>query len=60
MFLLVDTYENILRFEIKEELREYIELRHAKEGGFDWVSEIKDEIGNMYGCSWSLEIELIG
>ena len=40
-------------------LKDYIETRHAEEGGFDWVSEIRDEHGKHYGCSWSLEIEQI-
>ena len=42
-----------------EELKEYIEIRHAEEGGFDWISEIKDGHRRQYGCSWQLEIEKI-
>jgi len=46
-------------FETVEELKEYVEIRHAEEGGFDWISEIKDGRGRPYGCSWTLEIERI-
>ena len=59
MFSLFDTNGHFQDFETMEELREYIETRHAEEGGFDWISEIKDEHGKKYGCSWSLEIESI-
>jgi hypothetical protein len=34
-------------------------FRHAEEGGFDWISEIKDDEEKYYGCSWSVEIEQI-
>ena len=59
MFFLHDTTEHIERFKTTDELKKYIEIRHAEEGGFDWVSEIRDEHGKHYGCSWSLEIEEI-
>lgn len=59
MFLLCDTNDYLHRFATLEELKEYIETKHAEGGGFDWISEIKDEQGRNYGCSWSLEIEPI-
>lgn len=59
MFFLHDTAGRKERFKTIDELKEYIEIRHAEEGGFDWVSEIRDEHGKHYGCSWSLEIEEI-
>ena len=59
MFLLCNTLGHIEKFKTIDELKEYIEIRHAEEGGFDWVSEIRDEHGKHYGCSWSLEIEQI-
>ena len=59
MFFLYDTKEHKEKFKTMDELREYVEIRHAEEGGFDWVSEIRDEYWKHYGCSWSLEIEQI-
>lgn len=59
MFFLHDTNGIAQDFNKIEELKEYIEIRHAEEGGFDWISEIKDEHGRQYGCSWKLEIEKI-
>jgi len=59
MFLLRDTMGHTEMFETVEELKEYVEIRHAEEGGFDWISEIKDGRGRPYGCSWTLEIERI-
>lgn len=59
MFLLYDCNEYSHEFDTTLELKEYIENRHAEEGGFDWISEIKDDKGNYYGCSWKLEIEEI-
>ena len=59
MFLLYDSNGNTHEFDTKVELKEYIENRHAKEGGFDWISEIKDNKGKYYGCSWRLEVEEI-
>jgi len=59
MFFLCNTLSHIEKSKTIDELKEYIEIRHAEEGGFDWVSEIRDEHGKHYGCSWSLEIEQI-
>ncbi|HHT9115387.1 MAG TPA: hypothetical protein ACFYEL_02850 [Candidatus Wunengus californicus] len=59
MFFLCNTLRHIEKFKTIDELKAYIEIRHAEEGGFDWVSEIRDEHGKHYGCSWSLEIEEI-
>jgi len=59
MFLLYETNGDIHRFDSVEEIREYIEMRHAQEGGFEWVSQIRDEHGKHYGCSWSLRVEKI-
>ncbi len=60
MFFLRDTNNFVHQFDRIEELMEYIEIRHAEEGGFDWISEIKDDKGIHYGCSWNLQIERIG
>ena len=59
MFFLYATNNDIHRFAGVEELREYIEMRHAQEGGFEWISQIKDETGKHYGCSWGLSVERI-
>lgn len=59
MFFLRDTNGFLQNFGTLRELKEYIEIRHAEEGGFDWVSEIKDSKGRHFGCSWHLEIETI-
>ena len=59
MYFLYDTNSRVYQFHSIEELREYIEIRHAEQGGFDWISEIKDSAGIQYGCSWSLQIEKI-
>lgn len=59
MFFLHDTNGIAQDFNKIEELKEYIEIRHAEEGGFDWISEMKDEHGRQYGCSWKLDIEEI-
>lgn len=47
------------KFKAIKELKEYVELRHAEEGGFDWISEIKNDEEKRYGCCWKLEIEQI-
>jgi hypothetical protein len=60
MYFLRDTNDCVHQFERIEELKEYIEIRHAEKGGFDWISEIKDSKGRDYGCSWSLQIVPIG
>jgi hypothetical protein len=59
MFVLDDTNGQTDEFHTLRELREYIENRHAEDGGFDWISEIKDEKGNHYGCTWKLQVEEI-
>ena len=59
MFFVLNTNEEIIKFENFKDLTEYIEIRHAEEGGFDWISEIKDMAGNFYGCTWKLEIDKI-
>lgn len=59
MFFLCDTMGHTEKFKTIKELKEYVELRHAEEGGFDWISEIKDDRGKQYGCCWKLEIEQI-
>lgn len=60
MFSLCDAMGHRAKFKATNELKEYIESRHAEEGGFDWISEIIDDKGKCYGCSWSVEIEQIG
>lgn len=60
MFFIHDTVGHKEKFKTMDELKKYIEIRHAEEGGFDWVSEIRDDKGNSYGCSWNVEIEQIG
>ncbi len=59
MFWIYDSSGNSYEFDTIGELKEYIENRHAEEGGFDWISEIRDSTENYYGCSWILEIEKI-
>ncbi len=56
MFFLHNTADYVYKFDTIEKLKEYIEIRHAEKGRFDWISEIKDSKGKDYGCSWSLEI----
>ena len=60
MFFLYSSDSKPQKFANKAELAGYIEIRHAESGGFDWISEIKDDKGNYYGCSWKLKIEEIG
>jgi hypothetical protein len=57
MILLTDNHGQVEKFERSEGLIEYIEIRHAEEGGFDWISTIIDNKGNNYGCTWSVKIE---
>lgn len=57
MFFVQDTAGHTGRFGTLDELKEYVEIRHAEEGGWDWISEIKDEHERQYGCSWQLEVE---
>ena len=48
MFLLYDEDDFLHKFQTMEDLKEYIEIRHAEEGGFDWISEITDyEVDSM-------------
>lgn len=56
MYFLTDTNGNVFEFFTEAELKEYVEIRHAEAGGFDWITEIKDDEGKPYGCSWSLEL----
>lgn len=60
MFFLCDAIGRKARFKTFNELKDYIETRHAEKGGFDSISEIKDDKGKCYGGSWSLEIEQVG
>ena len=57
MLFLEDTGGQKMEFDTAIEAQEYIEVRHSEAGGFDWISEITDDKGNHYGCSWKLEIE---
>ena len=59
MLLLEDSDSHRIKFDTIIEAKDYIEARHAKEGGFDWIREIKDDKGSHYGCSWKLGIEKI-
>jgi hypothetical protein len=59
MFFLRDINDCVQNFHTRKELKEYIELRHTEKGGFDWISEIKDDKGKLYGCIWNLEIQPI-
>lgn len=56
MLYLTDTNNFVHRFVTQKGLKEYIETRHVEAGGFDWISEIKDDKGKYYGCCWSLEL----
>jgi hypothetical protein len=56
MLFLEDIYGHKIKFDTAVKAQEYIELRHAEEGGFEWISEIKDDKGKNYGCNWRLEI----
>jgi hypothetical protein len=59
MLFLEDTGSHRMEFSTVIEAQDYIEERHAEEGGFDWISQITDDIGNHYGCDWKVEIEEI-
>jgi len=59
MLFLEDTSGNKIEFGTVIEAQEYIEIRHVEEGGCDWISEITDDKGKQYGCTWKLEIEEI-
>jgi len=56
MLFFEDTKGNKIGFDTLIEAQEYIEIRYAEEGCWDWISEIIDDKGNQYGCSWKLEI----
>ena len=55
-FTLVDADGEMFQFPCIEELKEYIEQRHAEEGGFTWISEITDDEGHECGCEWRVKI----
>jgi len=48
-----------MEFSTSIEAQDYIEERHAEEGSFDWISQITDDMGNNYGCTWKVKIEEI-
>lgn len=48
MFFLCDTMGHSGNFKTIKDLKEYLYLRHAEEGGFDWISEIRDDNGKQY------------
>ncbi len=56
MLFLEDSGGHKIKFKTAIEAQDYIEERHAEEGGFDWISGIKDDKANYYGCSWKVEI----
>ena len=57
MLFLEDTSGNRIEFGTTIEAQEYIEVRNAEEGGWDWISQITDDMGNRYGCNWKVKIE---
>jgi hypothetical protein len=59
MLFLEDSGGHKMEFSTVIEAQEYIEDKHAEERGFDWISQITDDMGNDYGCSWKVEIEKI-
>ncbi len=59
MLFLEDSDGHKMKFRTVSETQDYIEERHAEEGGFDWISEITDDKGNHYGCSWKVELVVI-
>jgi len=58
-FYVYDSGGHRIEFGTAVEAQDYIEERHAEEGGFDWISQITDDMGNHYGCTWKVEIEEI-
>jgi hypothetical protein len=58
-FYVYDCGGHRIEFDTAVEAQDYIEERHAEEGGFDWISQITDDTGNDYGCSWKVAIEEI-
>mgnify|MGYP001610001855 CR=1 FL=1 len=59
VFWVQDSSDRCYDFDTIKDLQQYVEDRHVEEGGFDWISEIGDSMGNHYGCTWTLEIEEI-
>lgn len=59
MLFLEDAGGNKVEFDTLIEAQDYIEEEHAEESGFDWISQITDDMGNHYGCTWKVEIEEI-
>jgi len=59
MLFLEDSDGHRMEFSTVTEAQDYIEQRHAEEGVFDWISQITDDMGNHYGCTWKVEIEEI-
>jgi hypothetical protein len=49
MLFLEDTGGNKIEFDTAIEAQEYIEERHAEEDGFDWISQITDNMGTIMG-----------
>jgi hypothetical protein len=58
MFFLY-TSSNTIKFRTKSQLIQYIEDRHAEEGGVEWINEIRDNKGALYGCNWKVCVDLI-
>ena len=56
MLFLEDSDGHRMEFDTVIEAQEYIEFRHAEEGGWDWICNITDDKDKHYGCSWKLEI----
>jgi len=59
MLFLEDSGGHRIEFSTAIEAQDYIEERHAEEGGFDWICQITDDAGNHYGCSWKVALDEI-
>jgi hypothetical protein len=59
MLFLEDSGGQRMEFSTSIEAQNYIEERHAEEDSFDWISQITDDMGNNYGCTWKVKIEEI-
>jgi hypothetical protein len=59
MLFLEDSGGHKIGFSTAIEAQDYIEERHAEEGGFDWICQITDDAGNQYGCSWNVALDEI-
>jgi len=57
MFFLEDIDGHTMKFDTLNDAKEYIEIRHAEKGSWDWISELTDDKGKNYVCTWKLEIE---